>query len=99
MAKEYEDVADEKIMIRLGEALNIYFTDVKFMASYWKELLDYLKYDSTFIKLFIKTYNARYKLEEDIELSVEVRNSHMIEVRREVRKAILRNNIRSFWEK
>ena len=99
MAKEYEDVADEKIMIRLGEALNIYFTDVKLMASYWKELLDYLKYDSTFIKLFIKTYNARYKLEEDIELPVEVRNSHMIEVRREVRKAILRNNIRSFWEK
>lgn len=69
------------------------------MASYWKELLDYLKYNPMFIKLFIKTYNARYKLEEDIELPVEVRNSHMIEVRREVRKAILRNNIRSFWEK
>ena len=99
LEKQYTENADEKVMIRLGELLNIYFIDVRIMAGYWKELLDYLEYDPTFIKLFIKTYNTRYKIEEDIKLPVEVRNSHMIEVRREVRKAILRYKIVNFWKK
>lgn len=99
LEKQYAENADEKVMIRLGELLNIYFIDVRIMAGYWKELLDYLEYDPTFIKLFIKTYNTRYKIEEDIKLPVEVTNSHMIEVRREVRKAILRYKIVNFWKK
>ena len=66
---------------------------------YWKELFDYLEYDPTFIKLFVTTYNARYKFEDDINLPVTVRSSHMLEVKREVKRAIIRDKIRNFWEK
>ena len=59
-------------MIQLGEKLATYFTDVRFMASYWEELFDYLEYDPTFIKLFVKTYNTRYKFEEDTKLPIAV---------------------------
>lgn len=99
MEKCYKETSDEMTLMRLGEELATYFIDVKFMACYWKELLDYLEYDPTFIKLFIKTYNTRYKFDEDIELPVEVRNSHMVEVSKEIRKAIIRDKIKNFWKK
>ena len=54
MEKCYKETSDEMTLMRLGEELATYFIDVKFMACYWKELLDYLEYDPTFIKLFIK---------------------------------------------
>ena len=76
-----------------------YFVDARFMSGYWKELFDYLEYDPTFIELFVKTYNTRYKFEDDIKLPVTVRNNQMIEVKREVRRAILRDKFRNFWKK
>lgn len=99
LAKEYEESAGEDIMIQLGEKLNSYFVDARFMADYWQKLLDYLEYDPTIVKLFVKTYNARYKFEDDIKLPVTVRNSQAIDVEREVKKAILRYKIRNFWKK
>ena len=86
-------------MIQLGEKLATYFVDAKFMAGYWKELFDYLEYDPTFIKQFVATSNARYKFEDDINLPVTVRSSHMLEVKREVKRAITRDKIKNFWEK
>ena len=77
----------------------LYFVDAKFMADYWKELLDYLGYDPTFVKLFVETYNTRYKIKDDVKSSMSVRNSHMIEVKRAVRRAILRDKFSNFWKK
>lgn len=99
LAKEYIESASEDIMIQLGETLDSYFVDARCMADYWQKLLDYLEYDPTFVKLFVKTYNARYKFEDDIKLPVTVRNSQAIDVEREVKKAILRYKIRNFWKK
>ena len=99
LEKKYKETHSEELMIQLGEKLTSYFVDAKFMAGYWKELFDYLEYDPTFIKQFVATYNAQYKFEEDITLPVTVRNSHMLEVKREVKKAILRDKIRNFWKK
>ena len=99
LEKKYKETHSEELMIQLGEKLATYFVDAKFMAGYWKELFDYLEYDPTFIKLFVTTYNARYKFEDDINLPVTVRSSHMLEVKREVKRAIIRDKIRNFWEK
>lgn len=96
LEKKYKETPNEELMIQLGEKLASYFVDARFMAGYWKELFDYLGYDPTFIKLFVKTYNTRYKFEDDIKLPVTVRNNQMIEVKREVRRAILRNKFRNF---
>ncbi len=99
LEKKYKEISSEELMIQLGEKLASYFVDAKFMASYWKELFDYLEYDPTFIKQFVVTYNARYKFEEDITLPIMVRNSHMLEVKKEVKRAIIRDKIRNFWKK
>lgn len=95
LEKKYKETPNEELMIQLGEKLASYFVDARFMAVYWKELFDYLEYDPTFIKLFVKTYNTRYKFEEDITQPVTVRNNHMLEVKR----AIVRDKIRNFWKK
>ena len=97
--KQYKKTNDVEILIRLGETLSDYFTDAKFMAVYWKELLDYLGYDPTFIKVFIKVYNERYKLKEEMELPMKVRNRHIVEISRKVRKAIFKNKVKNFWKK
>lgn len=99
LENKYKETADEEIMLRLGEKLALYFVDARFMADYWKELLDYLEYDPTFVKLFVETYNTRYKIKDDVKSPVLVRNSHMIEVKRAVRRAILRDKFSDFWEK
>ena len=99
LEKKYKETHSEELMIQLGEKLATYFVDAKFMAGYWKELFDYLEYDPTFIKQFVATYNARYKFEDDINLPVTVRSSHMLEVKREVKRAVTRDKIKNFWEK
>lgn len=99
LENKYKETADEEIMLRLGEKLALYFVDARFMADYWKELLDYLGYDPTFVKLFVETYNTRYKIKDDVKSPMSVRNSHMIEVKRAVRRAILRDKFSDFWKK
>lgn len=99
LEKKYKKTPCEELMIQLGEKLAAYLADAKFMAGYWKELFDYLEYDPTSIKQFVATYKARYKFEDEIDLPVSVRSSHMLEVKREVKRAIIRDKIRNFWEK
>ena len=99
LENKYKETADEEVMLRLGEKLALYFVDARFMAGYWKELLDYLEYDPTFVKLFVETYNTRYKIKDDVKSPVSVRNSNMIGVKRAVRRAILRDKFSDFWEK
>lgn len=61
MVEQSDAVTDEKMMTQLNDMLCDYFMELKLMAGYWKRLLDYLQYDPTFINLFVKTYNERYK--------------------------------------
>ena len=68
------------------------------MAGYWKRLLDYLEYDPTFINLFVKTYNERYRIEEDLKQSQDICSKHMKEATVEVRKIMMKNAIENFWK-
>lgn len=69
MVEQSDAVTDEKMMTQLNDMLCDYFMELKLMAGYWKRLLDYLQYDPTFINLFVKTYNERYRIEEDLKQS------------------------------
>ena len=77
--------------------LQSYFVDLRFMAIYWNELLDYLGYDPTYNKMYIDIYNRNYDLIEDINLPTEVRYARYKKVDREVKKAIFRYKIGHFW--
>ena len=61
--------------------------------------LDYLGYDPTYIKMFIKIYNSKYDIMEDIKQPAEVRNLRAKEVDKAVRKAIWQYKIKHFWDK
>ena len=97
LEKKYKETDNEDVMIRLGEKLDIYFIDVKFMVDYWRELLDYLEYDPTLVRTFVSVYNKYYGLEK-IPLSEEIQNNQMLRISREVRKTILRSKLRNFWK-
>ncbi len=97
--KKYELEKNEKELNDLGNRLSTYFTDLRFMAMYWNELLDYLGYDPTYIKMFIKIYNSKYDTMEDIKQPAEVRNLRAKEVDKAVRKAIWQYKIKHFWDK
>ena len=97
--KKYELEKNEKELNDLGNRLSTYFIDLHFMAMYWNELLDYLGYDPTYIKMFIKIFNSKYDTMEDIKQPAEVRNLRAKEVDKAVRKAIWQYKIKHFWDK
>lgn len=100
--KAYEEfIAEgkEESLITLGNKLPYYLIDLRFMVIYWKELLDYLNYDPTYIKLFVQTYNSKYNIVEDIKQPKEVLYAKNREIDKVVRKAIRINKIKQFWNK
>lgn len=97
--EKYESDGEKKELIYLGNRLSSYFTDLRFMTIYWKELLDYLNYDPTYIKLFTKTYTSKYDISEDIKQPKEVRYLRNKEIDKAVKKEIRRYRIKHFWDK
>lgn len=96
--EQSDATTDKKMMMQLNDMLCDYFMGLKLMAGYWKRLLDYLEYDPTFINLFVKTYNERYRIEEDLKQSQDICSKHMKEAAVEVRKIMMKNAIENFWK-
>ena len=69
------------------------------MARYWQELLDYLNYDPTYIKLFVQAYNSQYDILEDLKQPKEFQYAKQKKIQKEVRKAIWQYRIKNFWNK
>ena len=82
----------------LGDKLFTFFVDLKFMALYWKQLLDYLEYDPTYIKLYIELYNSKYPIEEDLKQPIEIRILRAKEVNKKVKREMLLHKIHHFWD-
>lgn len=100
--KEYEEYTtkgEEDALIKFANKLPHYLIDLRFMVIYWKELLDYLNYDSTYIKLFIQTYNSKYNIVEDIKQPKEVLYAKNREIDKIVRKTMRMYKIKHFWDK
>lgn len=95
--EKYESDGDEKTLLDLGNKLPHYFIDLRFSAIYWKKLLDYLNYDPTYIKLFVKTYNSKYDIVEDIKQPKEILDERNKEIDKEVKKSMRLYKIKHFW--
>ena len=76
-----------------------YLIDLHFMAIYWKELLDYLNYDPTYIKLFVQTYESKYNILEDIKQPKEVLYAEKRKIDKIVRKTMRMYKIEHFLSK
>lgn len=98
MVEQSDAVTDEKMMTQLNDMLCDYFMELKLMAGYWKRLLDYLQYDPTFINLFVKIYNERYRIEEDLKQSQGICRKHMTEAAVEAREIMIKNAIDNLWK-
>lgn len=57
---------DTKTLLSLGQEIERYLVDVKFMADYYSGLLNYLGYDPIPMKLFITFFNQKYPTAEDV---------------------------------
>ena len=51
----------------IEQELHVFSIHLGLMARYWQELLDYLNYDPTYIKLFVQAYNSQYDILEDLK--------------------------------
>ena len=94
MCKKYENA-----LISIGNRFPHYLIDLQFMAIYWQELLDYLNYDPTYIKLFVHTYNSQYDILEELKQPKEIQYAKQKKIWKEVRKAIWVYKIKNFWNK
>ena len=72
---------------------------VEISVEYWQELLDYLNYDPTYIKLFVQAYNSQYDILEDLKQPKEFQYAKQKKIQKEVRKAIWQYRIKNFWNK
>lgn len=97
--KRYKEDKEEEALMRFGRELPHYLTDLHFMAMYWNDLLKYLNYDPTYIKLFIKAYNSKYDIMEDIKQSKEVLRARNKEINKIVRKAIITYKWKHFFKR
>ena len=66
---------------------------------YKRQLLDYLNYDPTYIKLFVRTYNSQYDILEELKQPKEIQYAKQRKIQKEVRKAIWLYKIKNFWNK
>lgn len=99
LCKSYESAKTDETLFDLGDKLFSFFVDLKFMTLYWNQLLDYLEYDPTYIRLFIKLYNSKYSIEETLMQPIEIQNSRVKGVNKAVRREKLLYKIRHFWDK
>ena len=97
--EEYTQTENVDELIKLGNMLHSYFTDLHFMALYWLKLLEYLEYDYTYIEFFIQLYNENYNIEEDIKLSRKEQDMRFRNIHKKAKKAVRKYKFKNFWNK
>ncbi len=83
----------------IEQEFHVFSIHLGLMARYWQELLDYLNYDPTYIKLFVQAYNSQYDILEDLKQPKEFQYAKQKKIQKEVRKAIWQYRIKNFWNK
>lgn len=94
--KEYRENSEDDIIIKLGLDIEKYLNDVKLMASYWKELLDYLGYKPTIIEQFLYDYKEQFNEQDETNISAKVLTKQAVDIEKRLRKARLKNKIKKF---
>lgn len=100
--KVYQENPTEELGNKLGFEIEHFLIDLKFMASYWKSLLDYLGYDPLPTKLFIDAFNERFPEDEDKasyhRLSLAKQYRVVSRLRRRVTILCLLHKVKSFFD-
>lgn len=91
LEQKYNDTMEDQYVIKLGSEIEYYLIDVKLMVGYWQELLDYLKYQPSFIKEFMNNYNSKFKVEN---LTAQIINKQAAQIVREIRREKIRKRIK-----
>ena len=65
--QNYELNNSENVLMSIEQEFHVFSIHLGLMARYWQELLDYLNYDPTYIKLFVQAYNSQYDILEDLK--------------------------------
>ena len=91
LEQKYNDTMEDQYVIKLGSEIEDYLIDVKLMVGYWQELLDYLKYQPSFIKEFMNNYNSKFKVEN---LTAQIINKQAAQIVREIRREKIRKRIK-----
>lgn len=99
LCKKYEMNYDENALISIENRFPYYLIDLQFIVIYWQELLDYLNYDPTYIKLFVHAYNSQYDILEELKQPKKIQYIKQKKIEKEVRKAIWLYRIKNFWNK
>lgn len=100
--KAYQENPTEELCYKLGLEIKDYLLDLKFMAMYWKSLLDYLGYDPLPTKLFIEAFNKQYPNEEDkvsyYKLSLTKQYRIVRRLRKQAALSCLLYRVKAFFE-
>lgn len=97
--QNYELNNSENVLMSIEQEFHVFSIHLGLMARYWQELLDYLNYDTTYIKLFVQAYNSQYDILEDLKQPKEFQYAKQKKIQKEVRKAIWQYRIKNFWNK
>lgn len=99
LESKYEHSKDESLKTECGKLVEDYLVDLKIMATYTQNLLEYLEYDPTFLKLFSKTFNEKYQVEVFFSLPYETRKKESKRIEKLVRKKMFKYKLKNFFYK
>lgn len=94
--KDEEKSNQQNPIITLGVEVESYIKELGSLASAWKKLLDYLKYDPMYVKLFVELYKEQFDIDDINDVDTLMKNSKKI--KRKGRIALLRYRLKKFWE-
>ena len=96
--------SNEKIDLeRCGHRIRTYLVDLRFMAKYYMNLLEYLEYDPLPTEMYIQAFRKRYPSNQEflcyLELPVNERTKIEKEVAKEIRHSIISYKIKTFFRR
>lgn len=87
-----------EMLIKLQFELSCLFDGLKYISIYWKQLLDYLNYDPTYIKLFMNKFKSKYSVTDTLNQPFKVQRIRFEEINKEVLHEMLLSSIHHFWD-
>ena len=96
--EEYEKDLSDELTIKLGEKLQHYFVDLKYMVKYYWQLLDYIGFDFEYSKLW-KEINKQLLDNMDNPVTVETIRASVRTTQKIVTKEWLKYKFKNFWGK
>lgn len=103
LCSTYQNSNDKNDLERCGHRIRTHLVDLRFMAKYYMNLLEYLEYDPLPTELYIQAFRKRYPSNQEflcyLELPANERAKIEKEVAKEIRYSIISYKIKTFFRK